>query len=140
MVPSDINGRMIPAELERLVLDRKAKGHIPFFVCCTSGTTVLGAFDPINEIADICEKYGMWLHVDVSTKTYQLFYFNFILNITPRKVKQMRKLLSYTTISYPTKQQTMYLTFNSLSVFILIFLKILLVFDVSEITVFSNSN
>lgn len=32
----------------------------------TAGTTVLGAFDPIDEIADICEKYKLWLHVDVS--------------------------------------------------------------------------
>ena len=71
MVPSDIHGRMIPSELERLILDRKAKGHIPFFVCCTSGTTVLGAFDPINEIADICEKYGMWLHVDVRKSCFR---------------------------------------------------------------------
>lgn len=66
MVPSDANGRMIPSELERLVLERKTRGHIPFFVSCTSGTTVLGAFDPINDIADICQKYGMWLHVDVN--------------------------------------------------------------------------
>ncbi|XP_065168323.1 glutamate decarboxylase [Atheta coriaria] len=66
IVPSDINGRMIPAELERLVVDRKGRGHIPFFVACTSGTTVLGSFDPINEIADICEKYGMWMHVDAA--------------------------------------------------------------------------
>lgn len=28
-----------------------------------------GAFDPINEIADICEKYGCWLHIDVSRDT-----------------------------------------------------------------------
>ncbi|KAF5279653.1 hypothetical protein FQA39_LY18257 [Lamprigera yunnana] len=66
MVPSDIHGRLIPAELERLVLERKVKGHIPFFVSATSGTTVLGSFDPIPEIADICEKYHMWLHVDAA--------------------------------------------------------------------------
>ncbi|KAL3287595.1 hypothetical protein HHI36_002064 [Cryptolaemus montrouzieri] len=66
MVPSDIYGRMIPSELERLIVERRTRGHIPFFVCCTSGTTVLGAFDPINEIADICQKYGMWLHVDAA--------------------------------------------------------------------------
>ncbi|XP_018567199.1 glutamate decarboxylase [Anoplophora glabripennis] len=66
MVPSDENGRMIPQELERLVVERRTKGHIPFFVAVTSGTTVLGAFDPINDIADICKKYGMWLHVDAA--------------------------------------------------------------------------
>lgn len=41
------------------------QGCVPMFVNATAGTTVYGAFDPINEIADICEKYNMWLHVDV---------------------------------------------------------------------------
>lgn len=35
-------------------------------VNATAGTTVLGAFDPIDVIADICEKHNLWLHVDVS--------------------------------------------------------------------------
>uniref|UniRef100_A0A8C4YX65 Glutamate decarboxylase 1 n=1 Tax=Gadus morhua TaxID=8049 RepID=A0A8C4YX65_GADMO len=39
-------------------------GYVPMFVNATGGSTVYGAFDPINEIADICEKYNMWLHVD----------------------------------------------------------------------------
>ena len=55
----------MPSELERLVKASIAKGHRPFFVNCTSGTTVLGAFDPIQPIADICDKYQMWLHIDV---------------------------------------------------------------------------
>ena len=66
MVPSDERGRMIPQRLEELILERKALGHIPFFVNATAGTTVIGAFDPIQEIADICQKYNCWLHVDVS--------------------------------------------------------------------------
>uniref|UniRef100_A0A8C4SB67 Glutamate decarboxylase 1 n=1 Tax=Erpetoichthys calabaricus TaxID=27687 RepID=A0A8C4SB67_ERPCA len=39
-------------------------GYVPLYVNATAGTTVYGAFDPINEIADICEKYNLWLHVD----------------------------------------------------------------------------
>lgn len=41
---------------------------MPLFVNATAGSTVYGAFDPINEIADICEKYNLWLHVDVSAE------------------------------------------------------------------------
>ena len=44
---------MIPSELERLVRKAQAEGKTPYFVNCTAGTTVFGAFDPINEIADI---------------------------------------------------------------------------------------
>ena len=57
---------MIPSELERLVKERFEMGHRPYFVNCTEGTTVVGAFDPIHPIADICDKYGLWLHIDVS--------------------------------------------------------------------------
>lgn len=72
MVPSDERGRLIPSKLEELILERKAKGHIPFFVSATAGTTVIGSFDPISEIADICQKYKLWLHVDVSTYIFKM--------------------------------------------------------------------
>lgn len=71
MVPSDERGRIIPSKLEESILERKAKGHIPFFVNATAGTTVIGAFDPIPEIADICQKYKLWLHVDVSNAVFE---------------------------------------------------------------------
>lgn len=66
IIKSDAAGRMIPEELERKIVEHKNRGQIPFFVSATSGTTVLGAFDPLNEIADICQKYKLWMHVDVS--------------------------------------------------------------------------
>ena len=59
-------GRMIPEELEKLVVFHKSQGHLPFFVNATTGTTVYGAFDPVPEIADICERHHIWLHIDVS--------------------------------------------------------------------------
>uniref|UniRef100_A0A671YR61 Glutamate decarboxylase 1 n=1 Tax=Sparus aurata TaxID=8175 RepID=A0A671YR61_SPAAU len=64
LLKTDERGRVIPADLEAKVIEAKQKGYVPMFVNATAGTTVYGAFDPINEIADICEKYNMWLHVD----------------------------------------------------------------------------
>jgi glutamate decarboxylase len=65
-VPIDIDGRMIPSELQRMIKEAKASDEIPFYVNATAGTTVLGSFDPFDEIADICEEHGLWLHVDGS--------------------------------------------------------------------------
>jgi glutamate decarboxylase len=65
-VACDESGRMIPERLEELVIKHKKEGHLPFFVNCTTGTTVYGAFDPIEKIADICEKHGAWLHIDAA--------------------------------------------------------------------------
>uniref|UniRef100_A0A669CQY8 Glutamate decarboxylase like 1 n=1 Tax=Oreochromis niloticus TaxID=8128 RepID=A0A669CQY8_ORENI len=56
--------KMIPSALEEQILSAKSEGAVPFMVNATAGTTVLGAFDPIDEIADICEKHNLWLHVD----------------------------------------------------------------------------
>ncbi|XP_038130832.1 acidic amino acid decarboxylase GADL1-like [Cyprinodon tularosa] len=64
VVPADKRGKMIPSALEEQIKSAKNEGAVPFMVNATAGTTVLGAFDPIDEIADICEKYKMWLHVD----------------------------------------------------------------------------
>ena len=38
--------------------------QVPFFVGTTAGTTVLGAFDPFEEIAAICQRHKVWMHVD----------------------------------------------------------------------------
>merc|ERR1711971_478988 len=65
-VMCDEKGRMIPEEFEKRVLKDKAEGSLPFFVNCTAGTTVFGAFDPIDAIADICERHGIWLHIDAA--------------------------------------------------------------------------
>ncbi len=63
-IPADSEGRMIPAELEAQVVKDINDGFIPTYVNATAGTTVLGAFDPVDAIADIAEKYNIWLHVD----------------------------------------------------------------------------
>lgn len=59
------NERKVYPELYQMSFAFFFQGYVPMYVNATAGTTVYGAFDPINEIADICEKYNMWLHVDV---------------------------------------------------------------------------
>lgn len=43
-----------------------AGGLLPFFVCATHGTTSSLAFDPTAAIADVCQRHGIWLHVDAA--------------------------------------------------------------------------
>ncbi|XP_055975896.1 cysteine sulfinic acid decarboxylase [Sorex fumeus] len=66
VVQADERGRMIPEDLERQISLAEAEGAVPFLVSATSGTTVLGAFDPLEAIADICHRHGLWLHVDAA--------------------------------------------------------------------------
>ena len=65
-VPVDSAGRMIPAALRDLVVQAKAEGKTPLYVNATAGTTVMGSFDPFEEISAICKEFGLWLHIDGS--------------------------------------------------------------------------
>ena len=65
-VPCDNDGRMRPEKLEEEIERSKINSQIPFCVIATSGTTVRGAFDPIQEIAEICSNHKIWLHVDAA--------------------------------------------------------------------------
>lgn len=57
---------MIPEALEKKILECKQEDLVPFFVVATAGTTVYGAWDPLNQIADICERHKIWFHVDAA--------------------------------------------------------------------------
>lgn len=80
-VKSDEYGKLIPEELEKEILASKQRGETPFFIAATAITTELGAMDPIDEMADIAEKYHIWFHVDGSwggsvilSKKYQYLF------------------------------------------------------------------
>ncbi len=50
---------------EAIAADRAA-GIVPLAVIATIGTTSSTAVDPVNDIADLCEAEGIWLHVDAA--------------------------------------------------------------------------
>ena len=63
---------MMCSDLRQKVQRSLATGAVPLMVNATCGTTVLGSYDPVESIADICDEYGMWLHVDVRLVLFQL--------------------------------------------------------------------
>jgi aromatic-L-amino-acid/L-tryptophan decarboxylase len=65
-VPVDEEFRMRAPALEKLIEADLAVGLRPFFVTATVGTTSTTSVDPVPAIADICARYGLWLHVDAA--------------------------------------------------------------------------
>jgi sulfinoalanine decarboxylase/sulfinoalanine decarboxylase/aspartate 1-decarboxylase len=63
-VPCDSYGRMDVTKLSEMIAEDKQHGFSPIMVNLTAGTTVMGAFDPIKSVREICDTHGMWLHVD----------------------------------------------------------------------------
>jgi aromatic-L-amino-acid decarboxylase len=56
--------RMDVRQLEQAIQEDIAGGWLPFAVVATVGTTSTTSVDPVPKIADVCERYGLWLHVD----------------------------------------------------------------------------
>jgi glutamate/tyrosine decarboxylase-like PLP-dependent enzyme len=50
--------------LEQRIVQDLATGFKPFCVVGTAGTTNSGAVDDFHALADICQRYGLWLHID----------------------------------------------------------------------------
>lgn len=55
-----------PEKLELRIRADIDAGLTPFFVCACVGTTSTLAVDPVPAIAELCGKYGLWLHVDAA--------------------------------------------------------------------------
>jgi aromatic-L-amino-acid decarboxylase len=63
-VETDADQRMNVEDLRRQIGEDVADGNQPFFVVGTAGTVSTGAIDPIRELREICDEFGLWLHVD----------------------------------------------------------------------------
>lgn len=63
-IPVDAEFRMDAAALRAAVADDRRAGWRPCCVVATVGTTSTTSVDPVGAIADVCEREGLWLHVD----------------------------------------------------------------------------
>ena len=57
---------MIPEAFAEAVEEDIEAGYLPICAIPTIGTTSSSSVDPVDAIADICQKHGIWLHVDAA--------------------------------------------------------------------------
>ncbi|CAM5377426.1 lysine decarboxylase DesA [Streptomyces griseorubiginosus] len=65
-VPVGADKRMQTVALARELERCEREGLVPMAVVATAGTTDFGSIDPLPEIAELCEQYGAWMHVDAA--------------------------------------------------------------------------
>jgi aromatic-L-amino-acid/L-tryptophan decarboxylase len=65
-IPVDKAYAMRPDALAEAIAADRADGHRPVAIVATLGTTSSTAVDPVDAIADVAEREGLWLHVDAA--------------------------------------------------------------------------
>ncbi len=63
-VPVDAHFRLRPDALGEALAAARRAGRHPLAVVASAGSTSTGAVDPLEAVADFCEREGLWFHVD----------------------------------------------------------------------------
>jgi L-2,4-diaminobutyrate decarboxylase len=64
--PLDARRRMCPQQLDELLATLRRAGHPVIAVAASSCATPIGAFDPLDQVAEVCRRHDVWLHVDAA--------------------------------------------------------------------------
>lgn len=58
--------RMDPSQLDHVLDELRRSGTPVIAVCACACATPIGAFDPLDQIAEVCRRHNVWLHVDAA--------------------------------------------------------------------------
>ncbi|MCF6409371.1 pyridoxal phosphate-dependent decarboxylase family protein [Pseudalkalibacillus salsuginis] len=66
VIKTDDYHQMCMDDLEEKLGSLEDNGLLPFALVATCGTTDFGSIDPMKEIGQVAEQYGLWFHVDAA--------------------------------------------------------------------------
>jgi aromatic-L-amino-acid decarboxylase len=66
VIPADDGLRLDPEALVQAIDRDRTAGRRPFLVVASAGTINAGMVDPLDAVADVAEREGLWLHVDAA--------------------------------------------------------------------------
>lgn len=62
----DARRRIDPGRLDDAIQRERSAGRTVMAVAAAACATPIGAFDPLTEIAEVCQKHHVWMHVDAA--------------------------------------------------------------------------
>ena len=63
-IQTDGRYRLRAGALAEAIAEDRRRGLMPFAVVSNAGTTNTGAVDPLDDVADLCERESLWHHID----------------------------------------------------------------------------
>ncbi|NOT33724.1 MAG: aminotransferase class V-fold PLP-dependent enzyme [Candidatus Eisenbacteria bacterium] len=66
LIEVDERSRVRVDELIDRIEEDVREGYLPFCVVANAGTVATGAIDPLETLAEVARRFGLWLHVDAS--------------------------------------------------------------------------
>ncbi len=69
----DKRRKLDPQKLDEQLTELISRGHRVVAVSACACATPIGAFDPLRDVAAVCRKHGVWMHVDAAHGGAALF-------------------------------------------------------------------
>ena len=66
VLPTDADQRLQPETVAAAIQSDADAGRRPLAVVAAAGATNTGAIDPLRDLAAVCRRHGVWLHVDAA--------------------------------------------------------------------------